>query len=94
MKVDPDKTPDSYKSLEVVKTYKFDGENRSIDINKTVDDAGNKYYHVVYQPPMEEISTHHDITTLASFTVGSSESVNNVYKHAVKVAKSHYDKKL
>lgn len=90
MKVDTDKTPDSYRSLEVVESYKWDNEDRSIDVNKCTDNAGNVYFHVVQQPPMEEISTHKDITVQTSFIVSSSETENEVYRQADNSAREYY----
>jgi len=90
MKVDPDKTPDSYRSLEVVESYKFDNEDRSIDINKCTDDAGNVYFHVVQQPPMDEIGSYKDIIVHTAFTVASSETENEVYRQADNSAREHY----
>jgi len=90
MKVDPDKTPDSYRSLEVVESYKFDNEDRSIDINKCTDNAGNVYFHVVQQPPIEEISSYKDIIVHTAFTVSSDETENEVYRQADNSAREHY----
>jgi len=91
MKVDPDKTPDSYRSLEVVESYKFDNEDRSIDINKCVDKDGNVYFHVVEQPPMEEITTYKDIIVHTAFAVASSETENEVYRQADNSAREYYE---
>lgn len=90
MKLDPNESPDSYKSLEVVNSYEFDNEDRSIDINKCTTDEGQVFYHVIHQPPMSEISSYKDIITLTSFFVSANETEDEVYRQADNSAREHY----
>lgn len=90
MKVDTDQTPDSYISLQVVNSYEFNEEDRSIDINKCTDDAGNVFFHVVEQPPMDEISSYKDIIVHTAFSVASDETEDEVYRQADNSAREYY----
>lgn len=90
MKLDPNESPDSYKSLEVVESYEFDNEDRSIDVNKCTTDEGQVFFHVINQPPIEEISSHKDIVTLTSFFVSANETEDEVFRQADNSAREYY----
>lgn len=82
MKVGTEDTPSSFTTIQCLRVL-----DERIKVFKNEDSAGNVFYHVSYEPPIEEIESPSDIEVLAAFTVASDETPEEVKEDAISYAR-------
>ena len=84
MKLEPEETPDSYKSIRCIKSL-----SNGVKVFKNITEAREVFYHVAKEPSIQTIESPEDIVTLHAFAVGSNEAERAVRQEAILTAKSY-----
>lgn len=92
MKLKPEETPDTYKTIEVVAVLGIQGEEDLVKVHRCTTEEAQVFFHVVHEPL--DISKPDDIQTVHSYRLIYSEPEEVVRTNAIMSAERYYRKKV
>jgi len=81
MKVEPEQTPNFYKSIKCIEHL-----DSGVKVFKNIAPSSGVFYYVAKEPPVNEITSPDDIVVLDAFQVGPNETEASVREEAIKTA--------